>query len=322
MNPNESHQDPITTDPLSDSTASPDPMAKTKAAGFGQFAQDVSRSRLFGTSSDLPRVIEVSLDQIDRNPDQPRKHFDGEKLRELASSIEKVGLIQPVTLARNGENYRLVAGERRFRAHELLGRETIAAIITDGEPDVIALIENVQREALDPFEEADAYAQLMERHGYSQAELGQVVGKRQNTVSEALSLCRLSPAVVERYRTSDAVLSKSALVEIAKETKEERQLELIEATIEGDLSVRAIREHRKAPPSPTRSDKPTSVVAANARKDRIIRSLHATAKRLASDAKAEDFPAGSEALERIKALREEINAHLDRITEQGRLTDE
>ena len=300
-----------------------DDMPKTKAAGFGQFSnsvtQAVSRDALFGTSSDLPRVIELALDQIDPNPDQPRKRFDQEKLEELASSIKEVGLVQPITVSKNKDRYLLVAGERRYRAHEILGRETIAAIVTAGEPDLVALIENVQREALDPLEEADAYQQLMERHGYTQAELGKVVGKKQNTISETLSLSRLSPAVIERYRTSDTAPSKNVLVEIAKERDTDRQAALLNEVLDSKLGVRAVRERRKSPtPQP---DVPDSVAAANARKNRLIRSLAGAVKRVKTDAKIEDFPTGSEALDRLRELKASLDEELAPILSQQKLNE-
>lgn len=299
------------------------PEARRPAKGFGQFRESADKNVLFGTSADAPRIIEVEVAAVALNPDQPRKHFDPERLRELADSIRYNGLVQPITVTSTETpgQYQLVAGERRLRAHQILGRETIYAIQTDGDPEVIALIENIQREQLDPLEEADAYAQMMERHGYSQAELGQVVGKKQNTISEALSLRRLSPALVEQYRTSDTRLSKNALVEIAKESDDERQAELLRSALDGGLGVRALRAQRKAP-SPALSGKTSQAQAAGARKDRLIRSLHATVKRLAEDGRAEDFPAGSEALERVRELRGQLSEHLDRITEQGRLTED
>jgi len=311
-----SHEEPQS---LETAQLSPE-MAKKKAAGFGQFAESVAQKNvLFQTSENLPTIIELALDEVTLNPDQPRKTFEPESLQELADSIAEHGLIQPVTVTvADGEKpYMLVAGERRYRAHQLLGRETIAAILTTGEPDVIALIENIQREALNPLEEAEAYAQMMERHGYSQKELGQMVGKKQNTISEALSLSRLSPAVVEQYRTSDTPLSKNVLVEIAKESDETRQLELVGEALSYKLGVRAVRERRKAP-SPT-DKKPGKVAAANARKDRLIRSLHATVKRLDQDARVEDFPAGSDALERVRELKGQLDAHLDQILNQERI---
>ena len=292
------------------------PKDRKPAKGFGQFRSGVETSPLFATSADAPRIIEIEISSIHPNPNQPRKRFDQESLRELANSIAANGLVQPITVSPSSEDdsFLLVAGERRLRAHRLLGRETIFAIQTNGDAEVIALIENIQREQLDPLEEADAYAQMMHRHGYSQAELGQIVGKKQNTISEALSLRRLSPSLVDEYRTSDTALSKSVLIEIAKEEDDDKQAELFKATLADRLGVRAVRARRTKP-----SARSSKSAAASARKDRLIRSLAATLKRAQVDARVEDFPAGSQALERLMAIKLQLDAVLEPVVSQGDL---
>src|SRR3712207_2995736 len=124
-------------------------MPKPKPSNLGMFraaVQETSRDALFGVASDFPHLIEVELERVRRNPDQPRRHFDEDALRSLAASIEKHGLKQPILVRTEGNGgYVLVAGERRLRAHERLGRRTIFAIVTKGDPDELALVENVQR---------------------------------------------------------------------------------------------------------------------------------------------------------------------------------
>ena len=125
------------------------------------------------TAADRPRIVEIDLHDLHPNPDQPRKTFSEESLIELAASIERHGLIQPITVKRlDSGTYLLVAGERRFRAFERLGRPTIPAIVTTGDAEEIALIENIQREDLNPLEEAEALARMMDRHRYTQEQLG------------------------------------------------------------------------------------------------------------------------------------------------------
>ncbi|HYH22262.1 MAG TPA: ParB/RepB/Spo0J family partition protein, partial [Azospirillum sp.] len=139
---------------------------------------------LFGLSADFPRLIEVDLARIARNPDQPRKRFDEDSLNELAQSIDRHGLKQPILVQEDGDGgYRLVAGERRLRASALLGRKTIFAIVTEGDPDELALIENIQRVDLDAMEQAGAFARLIERHGYTHEALGRVIGRSQADVT-------------------------------------------------------------------------------------------------------------------------------------------
>jgi len=143
-------------------------------------AAHVQNDILFGTSANFPRVIEVDLTSLDPNPDQPRQHFDQEELSSLAESIDRMGLKQPILVKQAlGGRFTIAAGERRFRAHQLLGRETIFAIVTDGDLDEIALIENLQRADLDAMEEARAFARLLERHSYTHEELGRIVSRSQ-----------------------------------------------------------------------------------------------------------------------------------------------
>jgi len=208
----------------------------------------LTRSMFFETSPDLPRIVEVDLDRLTPNPDQPRKTFDETALRELAASIERHGLIQPVTVKEAaGDTYILVAGERRYRAHQLLGRTTIAAILTQGNPDEIALIENLQREDLNPIDAAEALASLMERHRYSQEDLGRTIGKNRVTVNELLRLNTLPPKIKAECRTSDT-LRKSVLIELARLDEESEQLRLWEAIKNGRLAtVRAARAYKATP---------------------------------------------------------------------------
>ena len=128
---------------------------------------------MFGLSPEMPRIIEIELTKLRPNPDQPRKVFNEETIKELAASIEQHGLIQPISVVTDPENrdgFMIVAGERRYRAHQHLGRTTITAIITQGNSDEIALIENIQREDLSPIDQAEGLTSMMERHGYKQEE--------------------------------------------------------------------------------------------------------------------------------------------------------
>jgi ParB family chromosome partitioning protein len=204
----------------------------------------INRDTMFGRALNTPRVVELDLGEVIPNPDQPRRTYNEEGLQELASSIQRHGLIQPITVKETeGGKYLLVAGERRFRAHQLLGRETIFAIITGGNPDEISLIENIQREDLKPLEEAQAMARLMERHSYTQEELGQVIGKHQSTISALLRLNELPERIKDEYATSHSV-SKSALIEVARVRDEDEQLKLWETVKEGG-TVRKARTKKE-----------------------------------------------------------------------------
>src|SRR4051812_31175138 len=213
-------------------------------------AQFGGRDPLFGAGRKLPKLVELRLETIRLNPDQPRKTFNDETLVELASSIEQHGLLQPVTVKRipDEDEYLLVAGERRYRAVQKLVRPTITAIITDGNADELAVIENLQREDLRPLEQAEALARLLETHGYTQEQLAKVIGKARTTVTELLQITTLPAKIKEECRTSD--IPKSVLVEIVRAKEPEARLALWEHLKSGG-TVRAARATKKAARSKT-----------------------------------------------------------------------
>jgi ParB family chromosome partitioning protein len=198
---------------------------------------------VFGISPEMPRIIEIELTKLRPNPDQPRKRFDEETIKELADSIGQHGLIQPISVVPDpdgGDAFVIVAGERRYRAHQHLGKPTIIAIITKGKSDEIALIENIQREDLSPMDQAEGLASLMEKHGYNQEDLAKVVGKSRPTVTELLSLNTLPEDIKQECRTFD--VPKSYLVQIVRAAPEERP-RFWEAYKKGE--VKTVREAKK-----------------------------------------------------------------------------
>lgn len=229
-------------------------MAKPKTTrNFGLFRgamEESGRDALFGVSSDFPRLLELDLARIRRNADQPRKHFDPDEMEALAQSIRRYGLKQPILVQEAGDgDYALVAGERRFRAHEMLGRSTIFAIVTTGDADELALVENVQRVDLNALELSEALARLMSRHGYTQEELGAVIGKSQSYVSHTLRLNSLPDHIKRDYATSHTDVSRSVMVEIAWIKDPAEQLAHWQRVIAGEGTVKAARE-RKLRPAP------------------------------------------------------------------------
>ena len=142
-------------------------------------------------------VADINIDIIDPNPYQPRKYFDNEKLQELAESIKNYGLLQPVVVIKNSDRYILVAGERRLRAHKLIDEEYIKAIVADVDFDEIrmrelALIENIQRENLNPVELAQSYQELITVHEITHDELSQIVHKSRSQITNTLRLLALN----------------------------------------------------------------------------------------------------------------------------------
>jgi len=266
-------------------------------------SQKLGRDVFFRTAPDLPRIIEIDLAKLRPNPDQPRTVFGETALRELADSIARHGLIQPIVVREDAENpdtFIVVAGERRWRACTLLGKETIAAIITQGNPDEIALIENIQREDLSPLEEAEAFSRMMERYGYTQEELGKVIGKAQSTVSELLLLTKLPQAIKDACQVPEApTISKSVLIEIARHPNEDEQLALWEEAKTGQLSVKATREKKKNSTATTRTPATTHPTLAAGR--RFVRAL-ANTPALSKD----EYYA-------LLELRKEINDLIERV---------
>ena len=192
-------------------------MAKARQGIVKRALASRANDALFGLSDSLPRLIEAVVAEIEPNPDQPRKRLDQGALQELAASIERHGLMQPIVVRASGEGaYALVAGQRRLAAYERLGRATIPALLATGDAAELALIENLQRADLDPLDEAEALASLKARHGYSQDQLAAAMAKAKSTVSELLGLNTLPEAIKAEVRTSELPIPKSTLIEIAR----------------------------------------------------------------------------------------------------------
>ncbi len=207
-------------------------------------------------------IVEIQLDAIEVNPYQPRTYFNEDALRELASSIKELGVIQPITVRKlEGNKFQVVSGERRFRASKLIGLQTIPAYIrlaNDQEMLEMALVENIQRKDLDPIEIALSYQRLIEEIKLTQEELSARVGKKRTTVTNYLRLLKLDPIIQTGIR--DGFLSMGhgrALINIEYPAK---QLEIYEKIIQHKLSVRQteqlvknLREGIEEPPKPNKA---------------------------------------------------------------------
>lgn len=185
-------------------------------------------------------VSDVGLDLIDSDPSQPRKHFSEEALDELAESIQSRGVIQPVILeAAPHGRYRIVAGERRLRAAKRAGLETVPAIVrsfSDDEKYEIALIENIQREDLNPIEEARGYQTIMDRYELTQDEIAHRLGKKRSTIANSLRLLRLA----EDMQTAivEARISAGHARALLSVSDDDRRRLLFEYVMEEEVSVR------------------------------------------------------------------------------------
>jgi ParB family chromosome partitioning protein len=184
----------------------------------------------------------IDIDAIEPNPYQPRKKFSEQELRELAESIKANGLLQPIIVRQISEDkYQIVAGERRWRACRIAGLRKIPAIVKDLEDSEmlqLALIENLQREDLNPVEEALAYKQLIEKFGFTQSEIAQIVGKDRATVTNTLRLLSLSEKVLEMLR--DGKISEGHARVLLRIDDPRRQEEMAMKIINEGLSVRQL----------------------------------------------------------------------------------
>lgn len=190
------------------------------------------------------RFAEIPVGAIVANPKQPRQIFDDESMEELKTSIEEVGLLQPIVVRELGEDkFELVMGERRWRASQAVGRETIPAIIRDTRDDAMlrdALLENIHRADLNPLEEAAAYQQLLDEFGATHEELARRIGRSRPQISNTIRLLNLPP-VVQR-RVAAGVLSAGHARALLALEDSEGQEELATRIVAEGLSVRATEE--------------------------------------------------------------------------------
>ena len=197
-----------------------------------------------GIANGKHEILDIEVARINTNPDQPRKQFDEAKIVELAQSISEKGLIQPVVVRRSGEQFELIIGERRFRAVKFLGLEKIPGIIYDQiskrEIMEMALIENIQREDLNPIEEAEAYRVLLQEYGISQEDLAAQVGKDRSSIANTLRLLTLPEKI--RYYVMEKKLTAGAARVILAVPGEKEKIELAERAIREAYSVRELEK--------------------------------------------------------------------------------
>ena len=189
-------------------------------------------------------INEIEISKIEANPWQPRTKFDEERLNELAISIKEIGIIQPLTLRKvDGDRYQLIAGERRFRAAKIAGLNRVPAYVRTADDDTMlemALVENIQREDLDPVEVAISYQRLIEECKLTQESLSDRVGKKRSTISNYLRLLKL-PAEIQLGLVEKQISMGHARAIISVEDAA-TQLMIFEQTIKYDFSVRKVEE--------------------------------------------------------------------------------
>ncbi|WP_051293165.1 ParB/RepB/Spo0J family partition protein [Citrifermentans bremense] len=195
---------------------------------------------------------ELAIALLQVSESQPRKHVDQEALAELASSIKIHGVLQPVIVQPHTDGtYHLVAGQRRFLAAKQIGLTKIPAVVVEGAPAILALIENLQRTDLTAVEEAEAICQLKMENGYTLGTIGGIIGKSKASVSETLSLTKL-PSLIKEECRSDPAMAKSILVELARMQTKDEMLEAYQEYRSKSLPRQEIRR-RKRPGAKERS---------------------------------------------------------------------
>ncbi len=222
-------------------------LGKGLSALFSETEEDYGRSLLFdeeeGQTSNS--ITEIELSSIFANPNQPRKAFDQTKLNELADSISKHGVLAPIIVNKSGDRYMIIAGERRFRASKIAGLDKVPVIIkTYNERQIkeISLIENLQREDLNPIEAANAMKALMTDYGLTQEELADRIGKSRPSIANTLRLLSLVPEVVKMVE--DGSLSAGHARTLVSVPGAD-QIKFAKAAVKDGLSVREVEKRVK-----------------------------------------------------------------------------
>ena len=219
-------------------------LGKGLDAIFGETQGGDLQSMIEAIEKKAPEMtqVQIPLNEIRPNPYQPRKHFDQEKLNELAQSIKEHGIFQPIILKASIQGYEIVAGERRYRAAGIVGLETVPAIIvefSDQQMMEIALLENIQREDLNPIEEAHAYSAMMNKLNLTQEELSKRVGKSRTHIANTVRLLKMNSQLQSYVLEGTLTMGHiKPLITI----NEKKALEIAKKAIDEQLSVRAVED--------------------------------------------------------------------------------
>jgi len=238
-------------------------MARKMKTGLGKGLDMLIPTAPEKEEQQSPQMLKLS--QVEPNRNQPRKQFDQEALEELAGSIKQYGIIQPIVVAKKADYYEIIAGERRWRAAKLAGLKEIPVVVkdyTDKEIAEISLIENIQRENLNPIEEAQAYKTLIEEYDLTQEELSERISKSRTQIANTMRLLKLHEDV-QKLLTNGSLSAGHARALLGLEIMEE-QLRVAEKIINENLSVRQtedlVRQINNPPKTAKKPKKPESNV--------------------------------------------------------------
>ena len=216
-----------------------------------------------GAKDLVGNIVEIPIEDIYPNANQPRTHFDEKALQELAESIKVLGIIQPITVRKDGAKFEIISGERRYRASKMAGLKEIPAyvrLVNDQELLEMALVENIQREDLDAIEVALTYQRLLEEIGLTQEALSQRVGKERSTITNSIRLLKLNPDVQQAIRNGDISAGHGRAI-LSLENPEDQQA-LFKQIVNNRLSVRQAEEaakHFKSPKEISISKEPKTL---------------------------------------------------------------
>ena len=222
-------------------------MAKKLGKGLGSLLGVESITEI--TEKSKNELMDIDMAMVVPTEAQPRQSFKEDTIKELAESIEKNGLLQPIVVRpmANGK-YQIIAGERRYRAFKKLGRTMIPAIVRDYEDeevDKLQLVENVQREDLNPYDEAIAYLKLKEKYGLKQDDIAKAVGKSRPYISNMTRILSLEDEILEMLKNGEITVSHAKLI-LSVDTKEER-LKLAHRIKDAGLTVKKAEEKTRKP---------------------------------------------------------------------------
>lgn len=228
---------------------------------FGMYDSDIGNENITSQSQKSQSgVTEIKLSEIRPNPNQPRKHFDEEALQELANSIKLHGVIQPLVVNKESDGYMIIAGERRWRASQIAGLDTVPVVVknyTEKQVKEISLIENLQREDLNPIEAARAIRQLMDEYKLTQETVAERIGKSRSNVANTLRLLSLSPDVIKLVENGKLSAGHAKTLVVIDDVA--LQVKLANSAASGKLSVRDIEKAVKNYTNPQRTTQPKPV---------------------------------------------------------------
>ena len=218
-------------------------MVKKTGLGKGLDALFASNVDIEETLKENEVIEKLKITQVEPNRNQPRKHFDEEALEELAESISRYGVIQPIIVVKKGDYYEIVAGERRWRASKKAGLTEIPAIVREGDErknKEIALIENVQREDLNAYEKAVGIKELMEEYGLTQQQVSEILGKSRSSIANTVRILNLDPRVIELVQQNK--LTEGHARSLLAIEDNDKQYEMALKLLEMGASVREVEK--------------------------------------------------------------------------------